>query len=345
MIAETIERTGQPSRFAAINPRPLIGRVARAVGTTIEATLSDACIGEICELRDRAEGQATQAEVIGVSDGKALLAPLGELAGLSTRTEVSRTGRSLEIAVGPHLLGRILDGFGRPIDGDALEHPAAVSRYAVDRSAPLALRRKRIVQPLALGIRAIDGLLTCGEGQRLGIFGEPGAGKSSLIGRILRGAEVDVAVAAVIGERGREVRERLPRHVLQRLERARPEVRRRYFERLGVGATIVRSYGSNEAKVPGIVDAIVHNCETEDTLVRNGLRIVDTSEVRARVPGARIRNEGPGRGRRDRPPAVRGRAPVVPQGRLPPAVVRRGPARQDRGSPAGHPQQRIARVR
>jgi ATP synthase in type III secretion protein N len=261
MNAETFERASQSTRFAAINPRPLIGRVARAVGTTIEATLSDASIGELCELRDR-EGQVTQAEVIGVSDGKALLAPLGELAGLSTRTEVSRTGRSLEIAVGPHLLGRVLDGLGRPIDDGALEIPAAVARYAVDRSAPLALRRKRIVRPLTLGIRAIDGLLTCGEGQRLGIFGEPGAGKSSLLGQILRGAEVDVAVAAVIGERGREVREFVETHMQEQRQRSilvvatadRPAVERVKAAQL---ATAIAEYFRDQGKrVLLVIDSI-----------------------------------------------------------------------------------------
>ncbi len=207
------EHALSPPQLAAVNPRPLIGRVARAVGTTIEATLSDARIGEICELRDPVDGAVALAEVIGVSDGKALLAPLGDLIGLSTRTEVSGTGRSLRIAVGPHLLGRVLDGLGRAVDGETLSAPPGAPHYPVDGSAPPALSRQRVARPITLGVRAIDALLTCAEGQRLGIFGEPGAGKSSLLAQILRGAEVDVAVAAVIGERGREAREFVERHL------------------------------------------------------------------------------------------------------------------------------------
>jgi len=248
--------------MVAVNPRPLIGRVARAVGTTIEATLADARIGEICRLRDPVAGESGLAEVIGVSDGKALLAPLGDLAGLSTRTEVVGTGRSLRLAMGPHLLGRVLDGFGRPIDGAALEPPVGAPHYPVDAAAPPAMHRTRIDRPIALGIRAIDGLLTCGMGQRLGIFGEPGAGKSSLLAQIVRGAAVDVAVAAVIGERGREVREFAELHLSEQRSRSvlvvstadRPAVERVKAAQL---ATAIAEYFRDQGKrVLLVIDSV-----------------------------------------------------------------------------------------
>jgi ATP synthase in type III secretion protein N len=261
-LGQAAERNDGQARLATINPRPLIGRVARAVGITIEATLSDARIGEICQLRDPVAGTTVMAEVIGVSDGKALLAPLGDLAGLSTRTEVSGTGRSLRIAVGPHLLGRVLDGFGHPIDGAALEPPAGAPFYAIDGSAPPALSRNRVARPLPLGVRAIDGLLTCGEGQRLGIFGEPGAGKSSLLAQIVGGADVDVAVAAVIGERGREVREFVETHLKEQRRRSvlvvatadRPAVERVKAAQL---ATAIAEYFRDQGKrVLLVIDSI-----------------------------------------------------------------------------------------
>lgn len=203
-----------------LDPRPLLGRVVRAVGTTIEATLGDAQIGEICLLRNPHTGETLRAEVIGVSDGKALLTPLGRLAGLSTRTEVQPTGESLSIEVGPGLLGRTLDGFGLPIDGaDWLRSPVDRT-YPLDGTAPPPLARTLVSEPMALGIRAIDGLLTCAVGQRLGIYGEPGAGKSSLLAQIVRGAAVDVAVVALIGERGREVGEFIRRHLGDRRDRS-----------------------------------------------------------------------------------------------------------------------------
>ena len=202
-----------------LDPRPLLGRVVRAVGTTIEAAMGEAEIGEICILRNPHSGETLRAEVIGVSDGKALLTPLGRLAGLSTRTEVLPTGESLGIAVGPGLLGRTLDGFGQPIDGADWPRGPEDREYPLDGTAPPPLERALVREPLPLGIRAIDGPLTCAVGQRLGIYGEPGAGKSSLLAQLVRGAETDVAVVALIGERGREVGEFIHRHLDTRRDR------------------------------------------------------------------------------------------------------------------------------
>lgn len=204
LIAESRDHVPISSSF---NSRPLVGRVMRAVGTTVEAVFGEARIGELCELRDPETQLVTLAEVIGINDNRALLAPLGDLSGLSTRTEVSSLGRRLRIPVGPYLLGRVLDGFGNPLDQRPLRSPAAAARYPVDGAAPSALQRRLIDRPMAIGLRAIDGLLTCGEGQRIGIYGEPGTGKSSLLAQIISGTEADITVAALIGERGREVAE------------------------------------------------------------------------------------------------------------------------------------------
>src|SRR5690606_21522400 len=146
-----------------------------------------------------------QAEVIGFAQHQALLTPLGEMFGISSNTEVSPTGAMHQVGVGEHLLGQVLDGLGNPFSGGQLPEPAAW--YPVYRDAPAPMSRKRIEQPISLGIRAIDGLLTCGEGQRMGIFAAAGGGKSTLLSMFVKGADVDVTVVALIGERGREVRE------------------------------------------------------------------------------------------------------------------------------------------
>lgn len=184
--------------------RPFRGRVARVTGTIIHAHVPDVRLGELCELRDPKGGSSLAAEVVGLSGDGALLTPIGDLAGLSTRTEVVATGRFLQVPVGPELLGRVVDSLGRPLDGRPLE---TASAYPVHNAPPPPLARALIDRPMPLGIRVLDGLLTCGEGQRIGVFGEPGGGKSTLLASIVKGAGADVAVVALIGERGREVRE------------------------------------------------------------------------------------------------------------------------------------------
>lgn len=188
-----------------IDTRPLRGRVTRAVGTMIHAVVPDVRVGELCRLHNPHNGWTLDAEVIGLDGGSALLTPIGELAGLSSRTDVIPTGRVMEAPVGDALLGRVIDAAGRPLDAKGpLE---TTTSRPLHGSAPSPLTRTLINRTLPLGLRAIDGLLTCGEGQRIGIYGEPGGGKSSLLAQIVRGAEADVAVVGLIGERGREVRE------------------------------------------------------------------------------------------------------------------------------------------
>jgi len=140
-----------------------------------------------------------------------LLSPIGALQGISTTTLVVPTGRSMEVPVGPQLLGRILDGFGMPLDqGKPIETNVYYPVYA---EAPSPLTRRMITEPLHLGVRAMDGLLTCAEGQRMGIFAAAGGGKSTLLGMLAKNASVDVTVIALVGERGREVREFIEREL------------------------------------------------------------------------------------------------------------------------------------
>ncbi|MBV7598737.1 SctN family type III secretion system ATPase AscN [Aeromonas sp. sia0103] len=181
------------------------GRVTQVTGTLLKAVVPGVRIGELCHLRNPDNSLSLLAEVIGFAQHQALLTPLGEMFGISSNTEVSPTGSMHQVGVGEHLLGQVLDGLGNPFDGGHLPEPAAW--YPVYRDAPPPMSRKRIVQPISLGIRAIDGLLTCGEGQRMGIFAAAGGGKSTLLASLIRSAEVDVTVLALIGERGREVRE------------------------------------------------------------------------------------------------------------------------------------------
>jgi type III secretion protein N (ATPase) len=186
-------------------PRSRKGRVRRLLGVIIHATVTEARIGELCHLIDPETGRRVMAEVIGLLDDVAVLTPIGDLFGLSSVTEVIPTGSELLCPVGDRLLGRVLNAMGDPVDGEPL--PKDIATRPVTAMPPAALSRGIIQDPIQLGIRAIDGLLTCARGQRVGIFGEAGGGKSTLLADIVRGTNADVVVVALIGERGREVRE------------------------------------------------------------------------------------------------------------------------------------------
>lgn len=194
----------------AIQDTPMLtlrGRVTQVVGTIIRAVVPSVRIGEVCLLRTPGDDFEMQAEVVGFARDAALLTPLGDMHGISSATEVIPTGRTHMVPVGEGLLGRVLDGLGRPLDV-ATHGPLEIEQYyPVIADAPDPLKRRLIERPLALGVRALDGVLTCGEGQRMGIFAAAGGGKSTLMGMLVKGAEVDVTVIALIGERGREVRE------------------------------------------------------------------------------------------------------------------------------------------
>lgn len=185
------------------------GKVTQVLGTIIKATLPHAEIGELCYLQNPHHGDSMLAEVVGFEGRAALLTPIGAMMGISGATQVIPTGHSHRVAVGDDMLGRVLDGMGNPLDGKG--DIKARDFYPIYRDAPDPMKRRMIDAPLALGIRAIDGLLTCGEGQRMGVFAAAGGGKSTLLSMIVRGSHADVTILALIGERGREVREFIER--------------------------------------------------------------------------------------------------------------------------------------
>jgi ATP synthase in type III secretion protein N len=203
MAANFAPKLRQALAFAPVVE--VIGRVARAHGTVIHATGIAPSIGEVCLLQNPGGGPGLEAEVIGVSQEHAILTPMGRLEGISADTRVISTGKRQDIAVGAGLLGRVIDAHGRAIDGRPL--PPLPDRAAVHNEPPEPLSRPIISQRLSTGVRAIDSLLTCGRGQRVGVFAVAGAGKSTLMGMLARGARCDVIVVALIGERGREVQE------------------------------------------------------------------------------------------------------------------------------------------
>lgn len=189
-----------------------IGKVSKVVGLTIEADGPQASIGDLCNIHV-SRGAPIKAEVVGFKDEKVLLMPLGEMTGIGPGCTVTANRDILKVAVGPELIGRVLDGLGRPMDGNGAIN--SKTHYRTDNKPPNPLTRKRITEPLPLGVRAIDGLLTIGKGQRVGIFAGSGVGKSTLMGMIARNTKADVNVIALIGERGREVREFLERDLTE----------------------------------------------------------------------------------------------------------------------------------
>ncbi len=188
-------------------PIEVKGRVIQVVGTIIKASVPGVKVGEVCILRNPWENFEVQAEVVGFTREAALLTALGAMTGISAQTEVIPTRRVHMVPVGDSLLGRVVDGLGRPIDADRKGPIRPEAYYPVFADPPGPLERRIISRPISLGIRAIDGILTCGEGQRMGIFAAAGGGKSTLLASIIRNTEAEVSVLALIGERGREVRE------------------------------------------------------------------------------------------------------------------------------------------
>lgn len=191
-------------RLTSIDPLITWGRVTRLVGCTVESQGPPAEVGEVCLIAN-CDGRQITAEVVGFRGGQLILMPVGDLTGIAPGSLVRATGEPLRVTVGPELKGRILDGLGRPLDeGGPIKSGRTYPLYA---RAPHPLKRQRIREPLVLGVKAVDGLLTCGKGQRLGIFAGSGVGKSTLLGMMARNTAADINVVALIGERGREVRE------------------------------------------------------------------------------------------------------------------------------------------
>lgn len=188
----------------AVNPIRLHGKVTQVVGLVIEGYCPETSVGAICEVRPK-DGEPIPAEVVGFKDNKILLMPLGDLRGVGLDSLISVRRDKATLKVGPGLLGRVIDGLGNPIDDKG---PLSLDMEYPIYAAPVnPMKRPPIRRPLDLGIRSINGLLTCGQGQRVGIMAGSGVGKSTLLGMIARYTEADVNVIALIGERGRELRE------------------------------------------------------------------------------------------------------------------------------------------
>ncbi len=221
MSGDLLERSR--SALAAADLARCHGRVSNLIGLIIEATGLQAEVGEVCLVGADRRREAVPAEVVGFREGRTLLMPLGELQGIGPGTKVLPTGAPFRVPVGPHLLGRVIDGLGAPLDelgavaGEGSEGAGYRSTIA---PPPFALRRPRIRERVALGVRALDSLVPCGRGQRLGIFAGSGVGKSSLLGMIARSTSATVNVIALVGERGREVREFVERDLGGALERS-----------------------------------------------------------------------------------------------------------------------------
>ena len=181
------------------------GRVSQVVGVLVES-LGPACgVGEICEVHGRRDAAPILAEVVGFRGPRTLLMPFARVDSIAPGSDVVATGSSLKVPVGGRLLGRVLDGLGRPLDAKgSLGFESEITAAA---GPPHPLTRQRITQPLSLGVKAIDALLTIGKGQRIGVFSGSGVGKSTLLGMMARNTSADVNVIALVGERGREVRD------------------------------------------------------------------------------------------------------------------------------------------
>lgn len=195
-------------------PQQVAGRVTELTGLVLRATAPGARAGDLVEITrpsDRSRGDAPEteplvAEVVGFAGQEVVLLPLGSTQGVGPSSVVRPLGKPFTVQVGVRLLGRVLNAYGRPIDAGA-DRFTEMLEWPVERDAPAPLHRRRISEALPMGIRAIDGLLTVGQGQRLGLFAGPGHGKTTLLGQIARNTAADVTVIGLIGERGREVRD------------------------------------------------------------------------------------------------------------------------------------------
>lgn len=191
------------SAISSTEPMKVYGRVTEITGIIIKVTGIKAGIGESCRIFSE-NGAIIDAEVVGFKDGKVLLMAVGDIGDIRMGSRVLSTGKRAFVRVSPQLIGRVLNDKGEPIDGGPLIRGVD---YPLFSSVPNPLKKKRISEPIDLGIRAINGLLTCGKGQRIGIMAGSGVGKSVLLGMISRYTEASINVIALIGERGREVRE------------------------------------------------------------------------------------------------------------------------------------------
>ncbi|MBX7149086.1 flagellar protein export ATPase FliI [bacterium] len=195
------------TRIANLNPYRVKGKVVELTGLVVKAIVPNVRVGELCLIESRHKNKPIKAEVVGFKDNTVLLMPLGELEGIGPGNDVIPTGNCLMVPVGNELLGRILDGLGEPIDTAQKGPLKCREYYPVHNSPPDPLTRKRVLKPISVGVKAIDSMLTAGEGQRMGLFAAAGVGKSVLMGMIARNTEADINVICLVGERGRELRD------------------------------------------------------------------------------------------------------------------------------------------
>ncbi len=203
MIHDALDLNPYLKRIPTLNPLERSGVVVGLVGLLVESRGPAAGIGDFCEIQ-ASDGRPVRTQVIGFRDGNLLSMPLEETGGMQLGDRIVARSEDARVAVGDALLGRVLDGFGRPMDGGA--PIAAADWYDLYHTPPSPLEREHITEPLETGIRAIDSLLPCGKGQRVGIFGGSGVGKSTLLASMSRNHSADVTVIGMIGERNREVR-------------------------------------------------------------------------------------------------------------------------------------------
>lgn len=182
----------------------VVGKVVQVIGLVVEARVQGVSIGELCRIVIDKDNEIL-AEVVGFKEEKVLLMPLGPLGGIRPGSRIYATGHPIQVHIGPHLLGRILDGLGNPMDGKG--DLIATGVYPIDKDPPDPVKRPRITEVLKTGVKALDGLLTLGKGQRVGIFAGSGVGKSTLMGMLARNCEADINVISLVGERGREVKD------------------------------------------------------------------------------------------------------------------------------------------
>lgn len=202
-VAKYVEALGP------IDPVRINGKVTQVIGLTVESEGPDAKLGDVCLIYPAKGAAPVQAEVVGFRNNKVILMPLGELQAVGPGCDVAGTGKPLTVKAGHELLGKVLDGLGLPLDGSLL--PLRMQEMPTNNMPISPLQRPRVLTPLSVGVRCIDGLLTVGKGQRVGIFAGSGVGKSTLLGMIARNTSADVNVIGLIGERGREVRDFIER--------------------------------------------------------------------------------------------------------------------------------------
>ena len=190
-------------RLRPVDPIRINGKVTQVIGLTVESEGPDVKLGDVCFIHPGKGAAPVKAEVVGFRNNKVILMPLGELESIGPGCDVVGTGKPLTVKAGHELLGKVLDGLGVPLDGSSL--PIRMPEVSANNLPISPLKRPRVREPLSVGVRCIDGLLTIGKGQRVGIFAGSGVGKSTLLGMIARNTSADVNVIGLIGERGREV--------------------------------------------------------------------------------------------------------------------------------------------